>query len=151
MEKEMATHSSILAWKIPGTKEPSGLLSMGSHRVGHEWSDLAAAASLLRNTMPSLWHATIIPDNPCHKYWHCFPHLQLCFTRFLSFPFSCIISECNLLMISSLLQPPSLMVTLVIIFHWLSSETINLGNPPDNHHYPSTKFHWTWDVHYFTF
>ena len=35
LEKEMVTHSSILAWKIPGTEEPSGLLSMGSHRVGH--------------------------------------------------------------------------------------------------------------------
>ena len=44
----MATHSSILACRIPGTGEPSGLLSMGSHRVGHDWSDLevAAAASL---------------------------------------------------------------------------------------------------------
>ena len=42
MEKEMATHSSILAWRIPGTEEPGGLLSMGSHRVGHDWSDLAA-------------------------------------------------------------------------------------------------------------
>ena len=40
----MATHSSILAWGIPGTEEPSGLPSMGSHRVGHNWSDLAAAA-----------------------------------------------------------------------------------------------------------
>ena len=39
----MATHSSILAWRIPGTEEPSGLLSMGSHRVGHDGSDLAAA------------------------------------------------------------------------------------------------------------
>ena len=35
LEKEMATHSSILAWRIPGTEKPSGLLSMGSHRVGH--------------------------------------------------------------------------------------------------------------------
>ena len=42
LEKEMATHSSVLAWKIPGTGEPGGLLSMGSHRVGHDWSDLAA-------------------------------------------------------------------------------------------------------------
>ena len=41
----MATHSSILAWRIPGTGEPGGLLSMGSHRVGHDWSDLAAAAA----------------------------------------------------------------------------------------------------------
>ena len=44
LEKEMATHSSILAWRIPGTEEPSGLPSVGSHRVGHDWSDLAAAA-----------------------------------------------------------------------------------------------------------
>ena len=36
LEKEMATHSSVLAWKIPGTGEPAGLLSMGSHRVGHD-------------------------------------------------------------------------------------------------------------------
>ena len=43
LEKEMATHSSVLAWRIPGTREPGGLLSMGSHRVRHDWSDLAAA------------------------------------------------------------------------------------------------------------
>ena len=42
LEKEMATHSSILAWRIPGMREPDGLPSMGSHRVGHDWSDLAA-------------------------------------------------------------------------------------------------------------
>ena len=45
LEKEMATHSSVLAWRIPGTEEPGGLPSMGSHRVGHDWSDLAAAAA----------------------------------------------------------------------------------------------------------
>ena len=45
LEKEMATHSRILAWRIPETEEPSGLPSMGSHRVGHDWSDLAAAAA----------------------------------------------------------------------------------------------------------
>jgi len=43
----MATHSSILAWRIPGLEEPGGLPSMGSHRVGHDWSDLAAAAAPL--------------------------------------------------------------------------------------------------------
>ena len=41
----MATHSSVLAWRIPGTAEPGGLPSMGSHRVGHNLSDLAAAAA----------------------------------------------------------------------------------------------------------
>ena len=45
LEKEMATHSSILAWRIPGTGEPGGLPSMGSHRVRHDWSNLAAAAA----------------------------------------------------------------------------------------------------------
>ena len=45
LEKEMATHSSVLAWRIPGMVEPGGLPSMGSHRVGHYWSDLAAAAA----------------------------------------------------------------------------------------------------------
>ena len=43
LEKEMATHSSVLSWGIPGTGEPGRLLSVGSHRVGHDWSDLAAA------------------------------------------------------------------------------------------------------------
>ena len=42
----MATHSTVLAWRIPGTGEPGGLPSMGSHRVRHDWSDLAAAAAL---------------------------------------------------------------------------------------------------------
>ena len=45
LDKEMATHSSVLAWRIPGVGEPGGLPSMGSHRVGHDWSDLAAAAA----------------------------------------------------------------------------------------------------------
>ena len=45
LEKEMATHSSVLAWRIPGTAEPVGLPSIGSHRVRHDWSDLAAAAA----------------------------------------------------------------------------------------------------------
>ena len=46
LEKEMATHSSVLAWRIPGTGEPGGLPSMGSPRIGHDWSDLAAAVGV---------------------------------------------------------------------------------------------------------
>ena len=45
LEKEMATHSSVLAWRSPGMGESGGLPSLGSHRVGHNWSDLAAAAA----------------------------------------------------------------------------------------------------------
>ena len=46
LEKEMATHSSVLAWRIPGMGEPGGLLSMGFHRVRHGGSDLAAAVAV---------------------------------------------------------------------------------------------------------
>ena len=45
LEKEMATHSSVLAWRIPGTGEPGGLPSMGSQRVRHDRSDLVAVAA----------------------------------------------------------------------------------------------------------
>ena len=45
LKKEMATHSSILSWRIPGAEEPSRLPSMGLYRVGHDWSNLAAAAA----------------------------------------------------------------------------------------------------------
>ena len=52
----MATHSNVLAWRIPGTGEPGGLLSMGSHRVGHDWSDLAAAAAAAESVKKqSVW------------------------------------------------------------------------------------------------
>ena len=47
LEKEMATHSSVLAWRTPGTGEPGGLLSVGLHRVGPDWGDSAAAAACL--------------------------------------------------------------------------------------------------------
>ena len=49
LEKEMATHSSVLAWRIPGTGEPGEMPSLGSHRVKHDWSDSAAAAAVLHH------------------------------------------------------------------------------------------------------
>ena len=58
LEKEMATHSSVLAWRIPGLVEPEGLLSMGSHRAGCDWSDLAAAAR----------HVALYEKNFCKIY-----------------------------------------------------------------------------------
>ena len=67
LEKEMATHSSVLAWRIPGMGEPGGLPSMGSHRVRHDWSDLAAADNILKSrdiTLPTkvhLFKATVFP------------------------------------------------------------------------------------------
>ena len=62
LEKEMATHSSVLAWWIPGMGEPGGLLSMGLHRVGHDWSDLAAAAAAIHSTITSDVHSRV-----CYK------------------------------------------------------------------------------------
>ena len=60
LEKEMATHSSVLAWRIPGVGEPGGLPSMGSHRVGHNWSNLAAAAAVIMRRLPSEWTTSVL-------------------------------------------------------------------------------------------
>ena len=61
MENAMATHSSVLAWRIPGMTEPDGLPSMGSHRVGHDWSNLAAAAARTK------WFCHVVVCNWRHK------------------------------------------------------------------------------------
>ena len=71
LEKEMAIHSSVLAWRIPGTGEPGWLPSLGSHRVGHNWSNLAAAAALIAraktsktmlNSSGESGHPCLVPD-----------------------------------------------------------------------------------------
>ena len=69
LEKEMATHSSVLAWGLPGTWEPGGLPSMGSHRVRHDWSDLAAAAAgpTTKFRFQFLWYITILMDMSLSK------------------------------------------------------------------------------------
>ena len=66
LEKEMATHSSVLAWRIPGMAEPGGLPSMGSHRVGHNWSDLRAAAAcpLSQWCHPAI-SSSVVPFSSC--------------------------------------------------------------------------------------
>ena len=58
LEKEMATHSSVLAWRIPGTEDPSGLPSMGSHRVGHQTGQEAQLGPIWRCHRGT-------PDSPC--------------------------------------------------------------------------------------
>ena len=60
LEKEMATHSSVLAWRIPGMGEPDGLPSMGSRRVGHDLSDLAAATAYLESALVALMQVILI-------------------------------------------------------------------------------------------
>ena len=82
LEKGMATHSSVLACRIPGTGEPGGLPSLGSHRVGHDWSDLAAVAAAavfsylgditnayFWNIWATLWRDTVLSSSHppfCH-------------------------------------------------------------------------------------
>ena len=75
----MATHSSVLAWRIPGLGEPGGLLSMGLLRVGHDWSDLAAAAAealllayfqLFSNLTCFFVPPNIFKTRPCLRYHH---------------------------------------------------------------------------------
>ena len=70
LEKEMATHSSVLAWRVPGTGEPGGLPSMGSHRVGHDWSDLAVAAAEVEP-----YHLVVKNLKP-HLLWNKLPNLN---------------------------------------------------------------------------
>ena len=78
----MATHSNVLAWRIPGTGEPGGLPSMGSHRFGHDWSELAAAAeticrlgSLFLPIKPATWGPGLVTLPPL---WFCFVFLFHC-------------------------------------------------------------------------
>ena len=72
LEKEMATHSSVLAWRIPGTGEPGGLPSMGLHRVGHDWSNLVAVAAAANWKKSILWHvrgfadSSVDTESTCH-------------------------------------------------------------------------------------
>ena len=72
--RQLATHSSVLAWRIPETAEPGGLRSLGSHRVGHDWSDAAAAAEAGKQTSPALPKLLQIARRPLLAFLpHYFP------------------------------------------------------------------------------
>ena len=83
-EKAMATHSSTLAWKIPWTEEPGRLQSMVSHRIGHDWSDLAAAYSKMWTSQAyCLVSFNKYKQHPCHHEEHCHRPWKLsCFNSF---------------------------------------------------------------------
>ena len=71
LEKEMATHSSILTWRIPGMEEPGGLPSVGSHRVRHDWSNLTAAAErIVYNEPPWCITQNQWLSVPCQSLFH---------------------------------------------------------------------------------
>ena len=74
-----ATHSSVLAWRIPGKAEPGGLPSMGSHRVGHDWSNLAAAAAVLKGeALRPTGHFGNFQSFSCSQRWEkqILPHFE---------------------------------------------------------------------------
>ena len=78
LEKEMVTHSSVLAWRIPGMGKPGGLPSMGSHRVGHDWSDLAAARRLNQSTLELISFFLCVLELNYQEYWLHFPAYFVC-------------------------------------------------------------------------
>ena len=76
LEKEMATHSSVLAWRIPETGKPGRLLSMGSHRVRHDWSNLAAAAAAAAVCICQFQSSSSSLHSPAYPHIYS-PHLPL--------------------------------------------------------------------------
>ena len=107
LEKEMVTHSSVLAWRIPGMGEPGGLLSMGSHRVGYDWSDLAVAVAILVVVVQLLSHVQLFATP-----WTAVCQVSLSFTisqsllRFLSI--ESVMSSNHLILCHPLLLLPSI-------------------------------------------
>ena len=84
LEKEVTTHSSVLAWRIPGTVEPGGLPSMESHRVGYNWSDLAVAMAnnfehlfMYISAINLLWRNVFSNPCPCLHWVIFFNYLAL--------------------------------------------------------------------------
>ena len=105
----MATHSSLLAWRIPGTGEPGGLPSMGSHRVRHDWSDLAAAtaawlggpSSVLENSQLFPLYVVVVVQLLSHVWFFAVPWTVACQAS-LSFT----ISQSSLKLMSTELVKP---------------------------------------------
>ena len=112
--KEMAIHSSVLAWRIPGTEETDGLPSMGSHRVRHNWSNLAAAAASNQNfTLEMSYVSTLFLS--CHHHFLLFLLKKTIFSS-----------------LSSLLNNLHLYLTyLLFFFFWLREELEQVVNRND--------------------
>ena len=125
LEKEMATHSSVLAWRIPGMAEPGGLPSLGSHRVGHDWSNLAAAARI--PSPPLALFVVMLPKV------HLTSHSRMSDSRWVitslwlswswrSFLYSSSVYSCYLFLISSAsVRSIPFLSFIVLIFAWIQT------------------------------
>ena len=116
LEKEMATHSSVLAWRIPGTGEPGGLLFMGSHRVGHDWSDLAAAAAAAQTLSDAQFPLLLSQQLSLYNEFIC----DIMSVSFLAFPCGCFFLVSITLMkfpISSCTLPSFPWDILIVLYH----------------------------------
>ena len=89
LQKEMATHSSVFAWRIPWTEEPGGPWSMGSQRVGHDWSDWARKSVMLSNHLILCHPLLILPSIfPSIRVFSNKPALRIRWPKYWSFIFS---------------------------------------------------------------
>ena len=89
LEKEMATHSSVLAWRILETGEPGGLPSLGSHRVGHDWRDLASAAVASTSLLFKIGTIATNTFLPVRNKFIYFYSTKICASGFEAFSVSC--------------------------------------------------------------
>ena len=117
----MATHSSVLAWRIPGTGNPDGLPSMGSHRVGHDWSDLAAAVGIdYVNSNIGQFHCFLWIEKPILCVcvcWFCKTLVSLALIHWLGIAVWCWIYTMRkdiIILFSILLTKHSIFITTII-------------------------------------
>ena len=151
----MATHFSVLAWRIPGTGEPGRLPSMGSHRVGHDWSDLATAAPAVNisyrfSSVQSLSHVWLFatPGNatPGFPVHHQLPELNQTFVCKVGvMPSNHLILCCPLLLSLSIFHSISVFSNeSVLRIRWLRYCSFNFSISPTNEYSGLIYFRIDW-------
>ena len=135
----MATHSSVLAWRIPGTEEPGGLPSMGSHRVGHDWSDLSCMHAYRTHTHTHTRACTVLTSFFSVISWLLHKHHVSCLfapvfysdhlSPYLSL-FPLLLFFCySPLLLNLLITRLDIEVRILLCFSWLLTLYIRFCNP----------------------
>ena len=150
----MVTHSSVLAWRILGTAEPGGLLSMGSHRVGHDWSDLAAAGAILS----ILQFSSVQSLSPVRLFatpWTAAPQASLSITNSLSLlklmSIELVMPSNHLILCGPLLLPPSIFPSIKVFsnesihcIRWPKYWSFSFSISPSNEYSGLISFRMNW-------